>query len=67
MKKQVYTYEKEIKVGIEQLGNTVFTLSKYADCLIIIANQTGALGSIVYVSLDSWRDTLSIPQEICRK
>jgi len=66
MKKQVYTYEKDIKVGLEQFGNTTFSLSKYADCLIIIANQTGSLGSIVLARLCSWRDKLSNPQAICR-
>lgn len=47
MKKQVYTYEKEITIPDTKFGSIVFSLSKYSDCLVIFMNQTGAIGSIV--------------------
>jgi len=41
------------------LGNnsepTILSLSKYADCLVVMINQTGAIGSIVHLLKRSYR------------
>jgi hypothetical protein len=47
MIKQVYTFEKDIDPSDKIPQRVVFSLSKYADTLVIFANQTGAIGSIV--------------------
>jgi hypothetical protein len=51
MKKQVYTFEKEITLPSNQFGTLVLSISKYTDCLLLFINQTGAIGSIVMRSL----------------
>jgi hypothetical protein len=56
MKKQVYTYEKEIEAKDNKFGKIILSFSKYADCLFVFINQTGATGSIVYASSCRLRD-----------
>jgi hypothetical protein len=60
MKKSVITYEKEL-TSDSQFGNIVLSLSKYADCLLVFINQTGALGSIVTHSSHRSKECLVNP------
>lgn len=54
MNKQVYSYEQEITQisTYEKFGKIILSLSKYNDCLFVVVNQTGTVGSIVNFTLN---------------
>lgn len=56
MKKQLYTFEKEITLKGSPHGPIWLSLSKYTDCLLVFVNQTGAPGSILRVRDCTCRD-----------
>ncbi len=45
--KQLLTYEKELVLSEKIAAPVYLSLTKYTDCLVILLNQTGAIGSIV--------------------